>query len=66
VTKQELEVTELGLVQMTRKRLSEGMVESFAEVCSTCEGRGFVIDADMIGGFAPVHAQVSELEKPEG
>lgn len=62
---QVFEVTELGLVQMTRKRLSEGMVESFAEVCSTCEGRGFVIDADMIGGFAPVHAQVSELEKPE-
>jgi ribonuclease E len=51
---QVFEVTELGLVQMTRKRLSEGMVESFAEVCETCEGRGFVIDHDMVGGFAPV------------
>ncbi len=51
---QVFEVTELGLVQMTRKRLSEGMVESFAEVCSTCEGRGFIIDQEMVGGFAPV------------
>lgn len=51
---QVFEVTELGLVQMTRKRLSEGMVESFAHTCETCEGRGFVINADMVGGFAPI------------
>lgn len=51
---QVFEVTELGLVQMTRKRLSEGMVESFAQTCPTCEGRGFVIDEDMVGGFAPI------------
>ena len=51
---QVFEVTELGLVQMTRKRLSEGMVESFADSCPTCEGRGFVIDEDMVGGFAPI------------
>lgn len=51
---QVFEVTELGLVQMTRKRLSEGMVESFADVCPTCEGRGFVIDQGMVGGFSPV------------
>ncbi|MFN8016098.1 MAG: Rne/Rng family ribonuclease [Acidimicrobiia bacterium] len=59
---QVFEVTELGLVQMTRKRLSEGMVESFAEVCSTCEGRGFVIDHEMVGGFAPnVRASEGEI-----
>lgn len=57
---QVFEVTELGLVQMTRKRLSEGMVESFAESCPTCDGRGFIIDPDMIGGFAAV-----DLTEPE-
>ena len=51
---QVFEVTELGLVQMTRKRLSEGMVESFADMCPACEGRGFVIDLEMVGGFAPI------------
>ena len=60
---QVFEVTELGLVQMTRKRLSEGMVESFADMCPTCEGRGFVIDLEMVGGFAPiVVAQKQEVE----
>lgn len=53
---QVFEVTELGLVQMTRKRLSEGMVESFAETCPTCIGRGFVIDEDMVGGFAAIES----------
>ena len=57
---QVFEVTELGLVQMTRKRLSEGMVESFADTCPTCEGRGFVIDQEMVGGFAPL----ALVEKP--
>lgn len=61
---QVFEVTELGLVQMTRKRLSEGMVESFADTCPTCEGRGFVIDQDMVGGFAPVKKD-NKSEKPD-
>lgn len=37
-------IGELGLVEMTRKRISEGLVESFSESCPTCTGRGFVID----------------------
>lgn len=50
---QVFEVTELGLVQMTRKRLSEGMVESFTYECQACQGRGFVIEDKMIGGYSP-------------
>lgn len=37
------EVTSLGLVQMTRKRVGQGLVEAFSEECPTCHGRGFII-----------------------
>ena len=39
------EVTSLGLVQMTRKRVGQGLVEAFSTVCQTCEGRGFITHA---------------------
>lgn len=34
------EVTSLGLVQMTRKRVGSGLLEAFSEVCECCNGRG--------------------------
>ncbi|MDO4664819.1 MAG: Rne/Rng family ribonuclease [Actinomycetaceae bacterium] len=37
------EVTALGLVQMTRKRVGQGLVEAFSTVCECCEGRGFIV-----------------------
>lgn len=37
------EVTSLGLVQMTRKRLGTGLVEAFSEPCEACHGRGIVL-----------------------
>lgn len=37
------EVTSLGLVQMTRKRIGTGLVEAFSENCTHCQGRGLVI-----------------------
>jgi ribonuclease E len=40
---QVMEVSSLGLVQMTRKRVSGGLLDSFSETCPTCEGRGVVI-----------------------
>jgi ribonuclease E len=36
------EVTSLGLVQMTRKRMGTGLLEVFGEQCETCAGRGIV------------------------
>ncbi|MFD1103198.1 Rne/Rng family ribonuclease, partial [Schaalia naturae] len=37
------EITSLGLVQMTRKRVGEGLVEAFSTPCEVCEGRGFIV-----------------------
>ncbi|RMI38122.1 Rne/Rng family ribonuclease, partial [Actinomadura harenae] len=34
------EVTSLGLVQMTRKRVGQGLLEAFSETCESCNGRG--------------------------
>jgi ribonuclease E len=45
---QAFEMSELGLVEMTRKRISEGLVESFSETCQTCHGRGFVLDEALL------------------
>jgi ribonuclease E len=42
------EVTSLGLVQMTRKKLGLGLIESFSENCETCAGRGIVISHDPV------------------
>jgi ribonuclease E len=42
------EVTSLGLVQMTRKKLGLGLLESFSEPCEVCAGRGVVIHHDPI------------------
>ncbi|WP_203416201.1 Rne/Rng family ribonuclease [Jiangella ureilytica] len=39
------EVTSLGLVQMTRKRIGTGLLEAFSEPCPHCKGRGLLIHA---------------------
>ena len=41
---QVFEIGPLGLLQVTRKRVSSGLVESFSETCPTCEGRGILIN----------------------
>jgi len=42
------EVTSLGLVQMTRKRVGQGLVEAFSETCEHCHGRGFIVHTDPV------------------
>jgi len=42
------EVTSLGLVQMTRKRIGAGLLEAFSETCEHCKGRGVVIHTEPI------------------
>jgi ribonuclease E len=42
------EVTSLGLVQMTRKRVGEGLLEAFSETCPTCNGRGLLIHTEPV------------------
>ena len=46
---QVFDISELGLVEMTRKRIGEGLLESFTHLCPTCEGRGLVFDVDLLG-----------------
>ncbi|MGW1994074.1 Rne/Rng family ribonuclease [Embleya sp. NPDC001921] len=40
------EVTSLGLVQMTRKRVGQGLLEAFSENCERCNGRGVIVHMD--------------------
>jgi ribonuclease E len=45
---QVFDISELGLVEMTRKRVSEGLVESLSSVCAVCGGRGIVLDDTLL------------------
>jgi len=45
---QVFDISELGLVEMTRKRIGEGLIESFSSLCPECEGRGLQFDADLL------------------
>jgi ribonuclease E len=45
---QAFDITDLGLVEMTRKRIGEGLLESFATTCPECEGRGIILDQDLL------------------
>ncbi|MEX2550964.1 MAG: ribonuclease E/G, partial [Nitriliruptoraceae bacterium] len=40
------EVSRLGLVQMTRKNVSQGLLESFSHTCEACEGRGVISELE--------------------
>ncbi len=42
------EVTSLGLVQMTRKRVGQGLVEAFSTTCEVCKGRGFLVHGEPV------------------
>jgi ribonuclease E len=45
---QVFEISELGLCEMTRKRIGEGLLESFTTRCPDCEGRGVTVDTDLL------------------
>jgi len=52
------EITSLGLVQMTRKRIGAGLLEAFSETCEACKGRGLIIHTEPVpakGGGAHSH-----------
>ena len=55
------EVTSLGLVQMTRKKLGLGLLESFSEPCEHCAGRGIIVHHDPVTR----HRQTPQ-QQPEG
>ncbi|MGA1655998.1 MAG: ribonuclease E/G, partial [Ilumatobacteraceae bacterium] len=53
---QVFDISELGLVQMTRKRIGEGLLTAFADTCQTCHGRGVIVDTDLLEDDAAVVA----------
>ena len=54
------EVTSLGLVQMTRKRIGTGLLEAFSDTCEHCQGRGLIVHEH------PVEAKRSDDEAGRG
>ncbi len=46
---QVFDISELGLVEMTRKRIGEGLLESLSTACPECDGRGMIFDQELIG-----------------
>ncbi|WP_421119304.1 Rne/Rng family ribonuclease [Aquihabitans daechungensis] len=46
---QVFDISELGLVEMTRKRIGEGLLESLSSACPHCDGRGMVFDQELTG-----------------
>jgi ribonuclease E len=53
------EVTSLGLVQLTRKRLGTGLIEAFSTTCPHCGGRGVMLHAEPVDS-APASGRKSE------
>lgn len=51
------EVTSLGLVQMTRKRVGQGLIEAFSSTCEHCSGRGYLIHSHPVEKGEPTPKQ---------
>ena len=45
---QVFDISDLGLVEMTRKRIGEGLLTEFSEICPNCEGRGVIVDHELL------------------
>ena len=52
---QVFDVSHLGLVEMTRKNVSAGLLESFSETCPTCSGRGVLLHEEAAATGIPTH-----------
>ncbi|ALJ20659.1 Rne/Rng family ribonuclease [Microbacterium sp. No. 7] len=60
------EVTSLGLVQMTRKKLGLGLLETFSEPCEVCAGRGVIVHHDPVVKHRPSSNQPSQRRSRGG
>jgi ribonuclease E len=59
---QVFEVSHLGLVEMTRKNVSAGLLEQFSHKCEHCSGRGVVIEESFRPTPTPAEAAAAEIE----
>ncbi|MDN4615149.1 Rne/Rng family ribonuclease [Leifsonia sp. F6_8S_P_1B] len=60
------EVTSLGLVQMTRKKLGLGLLETFSEACEVCAGRGVIVHHDPVVKHRQPQAPQNERRRGRG
>ncbi|HEX6467490.1 MAG TPA: Rne/Rng family ribonuclease [Streptosporangiaceae bacterium] len=60
------EVTSLGLVQMTRKRVGQGLLEAFSEVCECCNGRGIHVSLTPVDDKPEKAATTGRRKKRKG
>ncbi len=60
------EVTSLGLVQMTRKKLGLGLLETFSEPCEVCAGRGVIVHHDPVVKHRPPQQAPTERRRGRG
>ncbi|MFI6824652.1 Rne/Rng family ribonuclease [Micromonospora sp. NPDC050187] len=64
------EITSLGLVQMTRKRIAAGLLEAFSETCECCKGRGLIMHTEPVpekprtGGGTPEKTKAVAASAP--
>jgi ribonuclease E len=58
------EVTSLGLVQMTRKKLGLGLLETFSEACEACQGRGVIVSHEPVSRSKSSEGSSSRRKKP--
>jgi ribonuclease E len=62
---QVFDVSHLGLVEMTRKNVSAGLLESFSEPCQTCGGRGVLLHEDAATHGIPLGDVLDDLAEVE-
>ena len=61
------EVTSLGLVQMTRKRIGQGLLETFSSPCEACHGRGVKVSLEPVGhASADPRVHRAKRQRPMG
>ncbi|MCW2899090.1 MAG: ribonuclease, Rne/Rng family [Streptosporangiaceae bacterium] len=60
------EVTSLGLVQMTRKRVGQGLIDAFSEVCECCNGRGIHVSQTPVALQPEDAAAIGRRRKRKG
>jgi ribonuclease E len=56
------EITSLGLVQMTRKRVGAGLLEAFSEPCEHCKGRGVIVHTEPVGDRPKSNAAADKVK----
>jgi ribonuclease E len=59
---QVFDVSNLGLVEMTRKNVSAGLLESFSELCPRCNGRGVLLHEEAATAGIPVGIDIEDTD----